>query len=130
MLGQQVVDGKSNEITAIPELIRILDLAGPSSPLMPWAARKPSPPSLTDVGADYVLALKENQETLYNDVQQLFVDGLENDFADVEHHSHRTVDEDHGRVEHDHYHGDRSARRTGREARRLARLAQLRHGVQ
>jgi predicted transposase YbfD/YdcC len=48
--------------------------------------------------------LKENQETLYNDVQQLFLDGLENDFADIKHHCYQTVDVNHGRVETRTYH--------------------------
>src|SRR5471030_2104077 len=55
-------------------------------------------------GGDYVLALKDNQPTLYADVQQLFLDGLDNDCANITHHSCHTVDEGHGRVEHRYYH--------------------------
>lgn len=103
-LAQQAVDCKSNEITAIPELLKMLDLAGAIVTIDAMGCQKTIAAQIDDAGADYVLALKENQETLYNDVQELFVEGLENDFADIEHHYYRTVEEDHGRLETRHYH--------------------------
>jgi predicted transposase YbfD/YdcC len=104
LLGQRAVDTKSNEITAIPDLLKILDLTGAIVTIDAMGCQKQIAAGISDAGADYVLALKENQETLYNDVQQLFLDGLENDFAGMEHHSYRTVDEDHGRTETRYYH--------------------------
>jgi predicted transposase YbfD/YdcC len=97
-LGQYAVDCKSNEITAIPELVKMLDLSGAIVTIDAMGCQKAIAAQLDDAGADYVLALKENQETLYDDVQQVFLDGLENDFAAIEHHEYQTVDEDHGRV--------------------------------
>jgi predicted transposase YbfD/YdcC len=104
LLGQQAVDSKSNEITAIPELLKILDLAGAIVTSDAMGCQKAIAAQIVSAGADYVLALKDNQETLHNDVQQLFLDGLENNFAGMEHHYHRSVDKDHGRVETRHYH--------------------------
>jgi predicted transposase YbfD/YdcC len=103
-LGQYAVDGKSNEITAIPELVKMLDLSGAIVTIDAMGCQKAIAAQLDDAGADYVLALKENQGTLYDDVQRLFLEGLENDFADIEHHCCQTVDEDHGRVETRTYH--------------------------
>jgi predicted transposase YbfD/YdcC len=104
MLGQYAVDGKSNEITAIPELVKMLDLSGAIVTIDAMGCQKAIAAELDDAGADYVLALKANQETLYADVQQLFLDGLEDDFAGTEHHEYQTVDEGHGRVETRTYH--------------------------
>ena len=55
-------------------------------------------------GADYVLAVKENQPTLYADVRRVFLDGLEEDFAGLEHRYRYTADLGHGRAEERHYH--------------------------
>jgi predicted transposase YbfD/YdcC len=104
MLGQYAVDGKSNEITAIPELVKLLDLSEAIVTIDAMGCQKAIAAELDDAGADYVLALKANQETLYADVQQLFRDGLEEDFAGTEHHEYQTVDEDHGRWETRTYH--------------------------
>src|SRR5262249_17497095 len=69
ILGQQVVDSKSNEITAIPELLRILDLAGAIVTIDAMGCQKEIAAQVHQAGGDYVLALKENQGTLYDDVQ-------------------------------------------------------------
>jgi predicted transposase YbfD/YdcC len=55
-------------------------------------------------GADYVLAVKENQPTLYEDVQRVFLDALDKDFKGLEHRYHHTKEEAHGRTEERHYH--------------------------
>lgn len=104
LLGQQAVDSKSNEITAIPELLKILDLSGAIVTIDAMGCQKAIAAQIVHAGADYVLAVKDNQESLHHDVQQRFIDGLEKDFAGIAHHEHRTVDEDHGRVETRHYH--------------------------
>jgi predicted transposase YbfD/YdcC len=103
LLGQQAVDSKSNEITAIPELLKILDLAGAIVTIDAMGCQKTIAAQIVAAGADYVLALKDNQETLHAEVQELFTQGLENDFAGMEHHYYRTVDKNHGRVETRHY---------------------------
>jgi predicted transposase YbfD/YdcC len=104
LLGQPAVDPASNEITAIPELLKILDLAGAIVTIDAIGCQKEIAAQIHAAGGDYVLALKENQETLYDDVRQVFLDGLEEDFAGIEHHSYRTADDGHGRVETRHYH--------------------------
>jgi predicted transposase YbfD/YdcC len=103
-LGQLAVDGKSNEITAIPELLKLIDVTGAIVTLDALGCQKHIAAPIRAGGGDYVLALKENQPTLYADVQQLFLDGLENDFANLKHHAYHTVDESHGRIEHRYYH--------------------------
>ena len=55
-------------------------------------------------GADYVLAVKENQPTLHDDVQRVFLEGLENDFKGLAHRYHHTTERAHGRSEERHYH--------------------------
>ncbi len=55
-------------------------------------------------GADYVLAVKENQPTLYAGVQQVLLGGLEEDFAGTEHRYRHTLDLGQGRTEERHYH--------------------------
>jgi predicted transposase YbfD/YdcC len=104
MLGQRAVDCKSNEITAIPELLKILELKGALVTIDAMGCQKAIAAQIDAAGADYVLALKGNQETIHADVQQAFIDGLENNFAGVEHHCYRTYEEEHGRKERREYH--------------------------
>ena len=103
-LGQVAVDSKSNEITAIPELLRLLELKGALVTIDAMGCQKAIAEQIIAAGADYVLAVKDNQPTLHADVQQLFQAGLENDFADLEHRYHQTSEKGHGRVESRHYH--------------------------
>lgn len=103
-LGQLAVDGKSNEITAIPELLKLIDVTGAIVTIDAMGCQKSIAAPIRAGGGDYVLALKENQPTLHADVQQLFLDGLENDFAHLKHHTCHTVDDGHGRIEHRYYH--------------------------
>lgn len=104
LLGQRAVADKSNEITAIPELLRLLDLQGALVTIDAIGCQKAITTDILAAGADYVLALKENQPTLYDDVQRVFLDGLEDDFAGTEHRYRHTVDLGHGRTEERHYH--------------------------
>jgi predicted transposase YbfD/YdcC len=99
VLGQVKVDDKSNEITAIPKLIKMLDLAGATVTIDAMGCQKEIAKGITDQEADYVLALKENHPTLYDDVTLFFEDGKATDFAEIDHEYHETVDGDHGRIE-------------------------------
>jgi predicted transposase YbfD/YdcC len=99
VLGQQAVDCKSNEITAIPKLLEIIDVAGAIVTIDAMGCQKEIAAKIVDKGGDYVLALKGNQENLHNDVEKLFLEGLENDFEGLECHQCRTKDQDHGRIE-------------------------------
>jgi predicted transposase YbfD/YdcC len=104
LLGQQACDSKSNEITAIPELIKNLEISGATVTIDAMGCQKEIAATIQEAGADYVLAVKDNQPTLHDDIRQVFSDGLDNGFAGLEHHSYQTHDEGHGRVETRIYH--------------------------
>jgi predicted transposase YbfD/YdcC len=104
VLGQQAVDSKSNEITAIPELLRVLDVTGAVVTIDALGCQKEIAVQIRAGGGDYVLALKENQPTLYDEVQQLFLDGLEDDFAGLDYRYRETHQTGHGRTEARYYH--------------------------
>lgn len=98
-LGQLAVTDKSNEITAIPLLIELLDLKGCVVTIDAMGCQKDIAAAIRDNDADYVLALKDNHPTLHAVVCDLFADVLlqEQVYPDVRHI--RTVDHGHGRVE-------------------------------
>jgi predicted transposase YbfD/YdcC len=104
LLGQQAVSDKSNEITAFPELLKLLDLQGALVTIDAMGCQKALAEKITARGGDYVLALKDNQPTLHEDVHQLFLEGLEYDFAGMAHQAQRTQGRGHGRTEARHYH--------------------------
>ena len=68
-LAQQAVDAKSNEITAIPQLLQLLDLKGALVTIDAMGCQKEIAADIVTAGADFVLAVKGNQERLYDDVQ-------------------------------------------------------------
>ena len=69
-LGQQAADSKSNEITAIPELLKLLDLKGAVVTIDAMGCQKNIAADIVKAGADYVLAVKGNQGHLHEDVRQ------------------------------------------------------------
>ena len=99
VLGQLKVDDKSNEITAIPKLLQLLDLQGATVTIDAMGCQKEIAKVITEQGADYVLALKKNHSTLYEDVKLFLDDAREREFAEIDHGYHETVDGEHGRVE-------------------------------
>jgi len=99
VLGQQAVDEKSNEITALPALLKLLMLKGCIVTIDAMGCQTAIARTIIDREADYVLALKENQETLYHEVVHLFADAQATGFADYDHDAAETVDGGHGRVE-------------------------------
>ena len=72
ILGQTKVDERSNEITAIPELLSTLDVSGCTVTIDAMGCQKGIATTIIDQGADYVLALKENQPQLHQDVTETF----------------------------------------------------------
>ena len=80
-LGQRAVEGKSNEITAIPELLRLLDVRGALATIDAMGCQKDIAAAARAGGADYLLAVKENQPHLYEDVAGLMRQALDADFA-------------------------------------------------
>jgi predicted transposase YbfD/YdcC len=99
VLGQVKVEDKSNEITAIPRLLKMLDLTGTTVTIDAMGCQKEIAQVITDQGADYVLALKKNHSHLYDDVTLFLDDAQATDFAEIDHDYHETVDGDHGRIE-------------------------------
>lgn len=97
VLGQTKVDDKSNEITAIPALLDLLELAGCIVTIDAMGCQREIAGRIIDQGADYILALKANQGTLHADMKDLFEDGRKIDFVDCDYR--KTVDKGHGRIE-------------------------------
>ncbi len=98
-LGQRKVDEKSNEITAIPQLLEVLELTGCIVTIDAMGCQVNIAQTILDQGADYLLALKENQGTLYADGELLFDDLVESGYTAYAYDSETTVDKDHGRIE-------------------------------
>jgi len=99
VLGQQKVDEKSNEITAIPELLQLLVLQGCLVSIDAMGCQREIARTIIEQEADYVLALKGNQGNLYEDVVQLFQVALQQNFHGLEHSFFQTVEKGHGRIE-------------------------------
>lgn len=99
VLGQRKVDAKSNEITAIPQLIKLLELEGCIVTIDAMGTQKQIAKQIIERNADYILALKDNQGNLFADVQQIFAHAQSRNFAGIEHRFEQTVDKGHGRVE-------------------------------
>jgi predicted transposase YbfD/YdcC len=98
-LGQVACAEKSNEITAIPELLRLVDIKGTIITIDAMGTQKAIAEQIIDSGADYVLALKGNQETLHQAVIDHIDEQISNDFADAEARRHSTTEKGHGREE-------------------------------
>jgi predicted transposase YbfD/YdcC len=98
-LGHVKVDDKSNEITAIPELLRMLDLKGCLVTVDAMGCQRDIAKDILDAGADYLLAVKGNQETLAEDVEQEFKQAQMQGFAHMDHLYFETLEKGHGRVE-------------------------------
>jgi predicted transposase YbfD/YdcC len=99
VLGQQVVDEKSNEITAIPVLLRLLHLKGCIVTMDAMGCQTDIAQTIIEQEADYVLSVKKNQGYLYEDIEELFKGAMEAHFHDTPHSYARTLDKGHGRVE-------------------------------
>jgi predicted transposase YbfD/YdcC len=95
VLAQRAVDGKSNEITAIPELLAMLNLDGAIVTIDAMGTQREIAAQIVDQGGDYLLAVKGNQPALQQDVETYFADPILT--ADLA--PHVAVDAGHGRVE-------------------------------
>lgn len=99
VLAQRTVDTKSNEITAIPEVLRLLDLEGCTVTIDAMGCQTAIAKQVVQQGANYVLAVKENQEQLYADVADTFRYVEADGWQGVAHQQHREVTKAHGRIE-------------------------------
>lgn len=98
-LGQVACADKSNEITAIPELLRLVDIQGAIITIDAMGTQKAIAAQIIEQQADYVLALKGNQEKLHDAVIEYIDQQLENDFAGLDVRQHTTTETGHGRDE-------------------------------
>lgn len=99
VLGQRKVDEKSNEITAIPQLLDALEVTGCIVTIDAMGCQTEIAEKIIDRDAQYVLALKENQGNLYQDVVHLFDDLEQSRYKAYAFEYDKTVDKGHGRVE-------------------------------
>ena len=122
VLGQLKVEEKSNEITAIPALLRLLELKGALVTIDAMGCQKEIAACVIEQEADYVLAVKDNQPTLAEDVKLAFEQATTEVLRSTE-----TVDEGHGRVEVREYYQclDLSSLRTCHEWRGLKSLCKV-----
>jgi len=98
-LGQVVVDEKSNEITAIPKLLNMLEIAGSLVTIDAMGCQTEIAEKIIDAEADYVLAVKQNQKTLYEGISWFFLTKREQNFTGVRVSHHETDEKSHGREE-------------------------------
>lgn len=99
VLGQLKVDSKSNEITAIPKLLELLDIVGCIITIDAMGCQKEIAATIIAKKADYVLALKGNQGKLEGAVNSWFEKAKSTNFEGVDHSYHHTIESAHGRVE-------------------------------
>ena len=99
VLGQAKVADKSNEITAIPDLLDLLTLKGATVTIDAMGCQKEIAAKIIAKDADYVLALKGNQGSLREDVQLFFEAHRVSPFKDIAVSRHQTLEKSHGRIE-------------------------------
>lgn len=99
VLGQTKAADRSNEITAIPELLQLLEITGCIVTVDAIGTQTEIAETIVDGGGDYLLAVKENQGQLFEDVQYLFEVDVAQGFAYAEHSYAKTINKGHGRIE-------------------------------
>ena len=99
VLGQVKVDEKSNEITAIPRLLQALEVSGCIVTIDAMGCQTEIAEAIIKKDADYVLALKGNQDNFFEDVKLLFDDLESSDYKAYAFDHHKTVNKGHGRIE-------------------------------
>jgi len=99
VLGQVKVESKTNEITAIPTLLAMLELTGCIVTVDAIGTQTEIAQQIVNQGGDYLLTVKENQPQLHEDIQLFFQLAKQNEFAKVTHTYHKTVNGGHGRIE-------------------------------
>ena len=99
VLGQEKTAEKSNEITAIPELLNSLAIKGCIVTIDAMGCQKAIAAQIVKQQGDYLLALKGNQRQLHNEVKSFFDIAQEVNFKNVTHDFYENIDSDHGRIE-------------------------------
>jgi predicted transposase YbfD/YdcC len=98
-LGQVATDAKSNEITAIPQLLGQIELAGPLITIDAMGCQKEIVKQVVTGGGDCVIAVKDNQPKLLAAIRAFFLDHLERDLEELRYRHHETRDDGHGRID-------------------------------
>lgn len=99
VLGQVKVEDKSNEITAIPALLKLLDISGCIVTIDAMGTQRAIASQIIGQGGDYLLALKGNQESVHTDVQLFFEHAKSKGWEEIAHHYCEQTNKDHGRIE-------------------------------
>lgn len=99
VLGQIKTAEKSNEITAIPTLLNLLDIKGSIVTIDAMGCQKKITKKIIEGGADYVIAVKGNQKTLHDDIKYFFDESEKENFKRVDFNYYEGVDKGHGRIE-------------------------------
>jgi predicted transposase YbfD/YdcC len=99
VLGQVKVDEKSNEITAIPALLDLLQIHGAIVTIDAMGCQRNIAKLIIDKKANYIFSLKGNQGTLRDDVELFFKEQIERNYADTAVSCHQAVEKSHGRIE-------------------------------
>lgn len=99
VLGQIATDTKSNEITAIPKLLQLIDVRGATVTIDAMGCQKKIAEAIVDGGGDYILALKDNQPTIRQEVELFFESARAEAFRDTPCDQAQSIDGDHGRIE-------------------------------
>lgn len=99
VLGQRKVDEKSNEITAIPELLKILSISGCIVTIDAMGTQTNIAKTIREANADYILSVKENQGHLFEDISTLFAVDQTQNFKYASFEYKKTVNKGHGRID-------------------------------
>ena len=102
-LGQVIVDAKSNEITAIPKLLEMLEISGSIVTIDAMGCQTEIARKIIDRGADYCLAVKGNQPTLHQGIVDFFKEHMDDEFRRTSARHHETNEKGHGREEYRYY---------------------------
>ena len=99
VLGQVKVDAKSNEITAVPKLLELIELSGCIVTMDAMGCQKEHALTIINKEADYIFSLKGNQGLFHEEVKTFFEYALESHFEEVPHQYLERTEKDHGRIE-------------------------------
>jgi predicted transposase YbfD/YdcC len=102
-LGQVATDAKSNEITAIPRLLKMLEIKGCLVTIDAMGCQRDIAQQIVDQDADYVLAVKENQPKLHEAISDFFGEHLEDDCRSIPCRRYESHEKGHGRVDDRYY---------------------------
>jgi predicted transposase YbfD/YdcC len=99
VLGQLTVEAKTNEITALPKLLKLLDLNGATVTVDAMHCQKSTAKAIRKAGGDYLMQVKMNQKSLHEDIELFFDEAIEHGWRHTGYAFDETIEKDHGRIE-------------------------------